>query len=58
MLKLNIILIYKLSQIGLSTTLGTGVYTILAFAAREHSGPSIVLSFLISSVASCLGGKK
>ncbi|XP_054159870.1 cationic amino acid transporter 4-like [Oppia nitens] len=48
--------VVDITCLGLSTTIGTGVYTILAHTAREYSGPSIVLSFLIASVASGLAG--
>uniref|UniRef100_T1K1T9 Cationic amino acid transporter C-terminal domain-containing protein n=1 Tax=Tetranychus urticae TaxID=32264 RepID=T1K1T9_TETUR len=48
--------IIDITCLGLSTTLGTGIFTLLAHAAKHETGPSVVLSFLIAAVASCLGG--
>ncbi|XP_076358295.1 high affinity cationic amino acid transporter 1-like isoform X1 [Tachypleus tridentatus] len=48
--------IVDVTCLGLATTLGTGVYCLLGEAAREHTGPSVVLSYLIAAVASCLVG--
>lgn len=42
--------------VGLSVVVGFGIYSLLAFSAKENAGPSVVLSFLIAAVASCLGG--
>lgn len=41
---------------GLSSTVGNGIFVLLALVARETAGPAVVLSFLIASVAACLGG--
>ncbi|GIY09323.1 hypothetical protein CDAR_276021 [Caerostris darwini] len=40
---------------GLATSLGSGVYALIAVAAHDHSGPSVVLSILMAAVTSCLG---
>ncbi|XP_053205981.1 high affinity cationic amino acid transporter 1-like [Panonychus citri] len=48
--------IIDITCLGLSTTIGTGIFTLLAHAAKHETGPSVVLSFLIAAVASCLGG--
>ncbi|CAL1290828.1 unnamed protein product [Larinioides sclopetarius] len=42
--------------LGLATTLGSGVYALIAIAAHDHAGPSVVLSILMAAVTSCLGG--
>lgn len=42
--------------IGLATTLGTGIYTLITVAAHDHAGPSVVLSILAAAVTACLGG--
>ncbi|GFT29401.1 cationic amino acid transporter 2, partial [Nephila pilipes] len=39
-----------------ATTLGSGVYALIAVAAHDHAGPSVVLSILMAAVTSCLGG--
>ncbi|XP_054720929.1 cationic amino acid transporter 2-like [Uloborus diversus] len=44
------------SNIGLATTLGTGLYALISMAAHEHAGPSVVLSILMAAVTACLGG--
>ncbi|GFT93969.1 probable cationic amino acid transporter [Trichonephila clavipes] len=41
---------------GVATTLGSGVYALIAVAAHDHAGPSVVLSILMAAVTSCLGG--
>ncbi|GBN69792.1 hypothetical protein AVEN_60705-1, partial [Araneus ventricosus] len=41
----------------LATTLGSGVYALIAVAAHDHAGPSVVLSILMAAVTSCLGGE-
>lgn len=53
----KLIVTLRIRLAGLSTTLGAGVFVVLAFSARESAGPSVVLSFLIAAVASCLGGE-
>ncbi|KAG8188520.1 hypothetical protein JTE90_004759 [Oedothorax gibbosus] len=48
--------IVDVTCLGLATTLGTGVYALIAVAAHDHAGPSVVLSVLMAAVTSCLGG--
>ncbi|XP_076320579.1 cationic amino acid transporter 2-like [Tachypleus tridentatus] len=42
--------------LGLAPVLGVGIYCLMGEAARTHSGPAVVLSYLVAAVASCLVG--
>ncbi|CAH1775819.1 unnamed protein product [Owenia fusiformis] len=48
--------VVDLVSIGVGSSLGVGVYVLIPQIAREHAGPSVMLSFLFSAATSVLAG--
>ncbi|MED6221165.1 Carnitine O-acetyltransferase mitochondrial [Stylosanthes scabra] len=44
----------QLLAIGVGATIGAGVYVLVGTVAREHSGPSLAVSFLVAGFAAAL----
>ncbi|CAF4242423.1 unnamed protein product, partial [Rotaria sordida] len=45
---------YQLLAIGVGTTIGAGIFVLSGQAAAKYSGPSIIISFLITGVIALL----
>ncbi|OMJ29124.1 Cationic amino acid transporter 2, vacuolar [Smittium culicis] len=43
-----------LISIGIGCTIGTGIFVLTGLVARDYTGPSIAISFIIAGIASSL----
>ncbi|XP_070047644.1 cationic amino acid transporter 4, vacuolar-like isoform X4 [Nicotiana tomentosiformis] len=46
--------LFDLTAIGVGATIGAGVYILVGTVAREHTGPSLTVSFFIGGIAAAL----
>ncbi|XP_075104954.1 cationic amino acid transporter 4, vacuolar-like [Nicotiana tabacum] len=46
--------LFDLTAIGVGATIGAGVYILVGTVAREHTGPSLTISFFIGGIAAAL----
>lgn len=46
----------QLTMLGIGAVIGAGIFVLTGHAAAEHSGPAIVLSFVLAGIACALAG--
>jgi basic amino acid/polyamine antiporter, APA family len=48
--------VFDLTALGVSCTLGSGVYVLVGYTMSNYAGPAIIISFFLAGICSMLAG--